>query len=245
MQTLFLGSSAGTVSGRDVVIQLTEPYFDNGHVVYCERFFCHLDLASYLRTRKTGMVGTSSIVSLPTDLDYLVKHMHPLTRAFKWFHCVTDFKLNKNGTVHRLQSNEPVSLVVWIDKKYRSKNKQVVLITNCLPSVPTNPTQYQKKNIRDPSYKYSRLPIPSPPGLKAYNSRIGGVDRHDRLVGHHSIPLSSNRGYLKVFFHLLDSAVVNAWILFKTAQKMKKLWNLAEERRYTLAWFKECVILSL
>ena len=82
-QTIYLGSSAGTVSGRDVVIQLTEPYFDRGHVVYCDRFFSYLDLASYLRSRKTGMVGTSSIVSLPPDLDYLVSHMHPLTWAFK------------------------------------------------------------------------------------------------------------------------------------------------------------------
>ena len=132
-----------------------------------------------------------------------------------------------------------------MDKKYRSKDKKVTFITNCLLSIPANSTQYQEKNIRDEFLKYSRLPVPSPPVLRAYNNRMGGVDRHDRLVGHHSIPLSSNRGYIKVFFHLLDSAVVNAWILFKTAKKMKGKWNLAEERRYTLASFKECVILSL
>ena len=38
-QNMCLGSSVGSVSGCDVVIQLTEPYFDKGHVVYCDRFF--------------------------------------------------------------------------------------------------------------------------------------------------------------------------------------------------------------
>ena len=74
---------------------------------------------------------------------------------------------------------------------------------------------------------------------------MGGVDRHDRLVGQHTIPLTSKRGYIKVFFHVLDSAVVNAWILFKTAKREKNQWNSAAQRRHTLAWFKECVIKSL
>ena len=131
------------------------------------------------------------------------------------------------------------------DLDYLLNNKKVVFITNCVPSIPTDSSQYQEKNIRDASFRYSRHPIPSPPLLKACNSRMGEVDRHDRLVGHHSIPLSSNRGYVKVFFHILDSAVVNSWILFKTAMKTKGSWNLAEERRYTLTWFKESLILSL
>ena len=132
-----------------------------------------------------------------------------------------------------------------MDKKYRAKDKKVVFITNCIPNIPTNSSQFQEKNIRDPFLKYSRQPIPSPPVLKAYNNRMGGVDLHDKLVGSHQIPLTSKRGYVKVFFHLLDSAVVNAWILFKTTRQAKGRWNSAEQRRYTLAWFKECVVLSL
>ena len=74
---------------------------------------------------------------------------------------------------------------------------------------------------------------------------MGGVERHDRLVGHHFIHLSSNRAHIKIFFQLQDSALVNSWILFKTAMKTKGEWNLAEERRYSLAWLKESVIRSI
>ena len=190
------------------------------------------------------MVGTSSATSLPPDLGYLVKHMHPLSWAYKWFNQEADIKYQQDGVIHHLRAKEAVSLVVWMDKKYRSEDKKVVFITNCLPSIPKYPAQFQQKNIKDGSQQYSRELIPSPPVLKAYNNRMGGVDRHDRLVGHHSIPLTTKRGYLKVFFHLLDSAVANSWILFKN-QKTKGKWNLAEERRYTLAWFKEKVILAL
>ena len=244
-QKMYLGSSAGAVSGRDVVLQLTEPYYDRGHVIFCDNFFSHLDLAAYLKSRKTGLVGTSSINSLPADLKYLVDRMHPLTWAFKWFNYEAKIKFQNNSTTQHLEANEAVSLVVWMDKKYRSKDKKVVFITNCVPSIPTNSSQFQEKNIRDQFFKFSRQPIPSPPVLKAYNNRMGGVDLHDKLVGLHQIPLSSMRGYVKVFFHLLDSAVVNAWILFKTTRQAKGMWNCAERRRYNLAWFKECVVLSL
>ena len=94
----------------------------------------------------------------------------------------------------------------WI-RSIEPKIKKVVFITN----------QCHMKNIRDANKQYTRRLIASLPILKAYNHRMGGVDKHDRLVGHHAISLTSKRGYLKVFFHVLDSALVNAWILFKAS----------------------------
>ena len=102
------------------------------------------------------------------------------------------------------------------------------------------------KNIRHTNHQYTRQLIASPPILKAYKYRMGGVDKHDRLVGQHPIPLRSKRGYLRVFFHLLDTALVNAWILFRTTIQARGEWNQAARKRYTLAAkFKESVILSL
>ena len=111
-QNIYLGSTVGPVGGRDVVLRLSEPYLDKGHVIYCDRFFSHLDTAAYLRSRKTGMVGTSSITSLPADLAYLVEHMHPLTWAFKWFNHKAKFQGKINGISKDTGANEPVSLVV-------------------------------------------------------------------------------------------------------------------------------------
>ena len=152
----------------------------------------------------------------------------------------------RQGEERKLLAAEPVCFHVWMDKKYGTTDKKVVFITNCIPAIPTDPElQCHRKDIRDENGNYNPQLIVCPPILKGYNYRIGGVDRHDRLVGQQAIPLTSKRGYIKIFFHILESAMFNAWILFKTDKQPQSLWNTAAESRDTFAWFKECVILSL
>ena len=79
-QDIYLSSSVESVGNRKVVTQLSEPYLDRGHVIYCDMF-----LPAYLRSRNTGMVGTSAISSpLSPDRAYLLSNMYPLTWAYKW-----------------------------------------------------------------------------------------------------------------------------------------------------------------
>ena len=244
-QNLFLGSKTETVGGRDVVLNFGEIYFDKGHVIYCDSYFSFLDLAAYLRSRKTGLVGTSNISDLPEDLGYLVRNMHPLCWAFKWFEKEAKLKFHNKGTVTELVAKEKVCLTVWYDKKYRSEDKKVVFISNCLPSIPSKPSQFQEKNIWDPHTGWSRQPVASPPIVKAYNHKMGGVDRHNSMVSQLDIPLTSKRGYMKIFYHILNSACVNAFILYKSAMESRGLWNKAAKRRHRLDWFKENVVNSL
>ena len=83
--------------------------------------------------------------------------------------CQAKFKHRpKIGQNMQLQATEPVCLLVWMDKKYRTTDKQVVFITNCIPAIPTSPNQHQK-NIRDANKQYTRQHIPSQPIVKAYN----------------------------------------------------------------------------
>ena len=132
---------------------------------------------------------------------------------------------------------------MWMDKKYRTQDKKVLFITNCLPAIPTSAQRdCHRKNTRDEIKHYTRQLISSPPVLKAYNYRMGGVHRHDRQVSQHSIPLTTKRRYIKVFYHLLDSAVVTHG---KTAKQEKSEWDMAAKERHNLTWIKESVILSL
>ena len=165
-QTIYLGSKSESVGGRDVVLQLSQPFLDKGHVIYCDRFFSHLDLASYLRSRKTGMVGTAGNKSLPLDLNYLVEQMHPLTWAFKWFTCEAKFDYNHDGTVEKLYAKEPVSLTVWMDKKYRAEDKKVFLLLTAfliflhLLSFQSKTSETLQRSIQDnlsPVLQFSKL----------------------------------------------------------------------------------------
>ena len=140
LQNLYLGGSVQSEGGKDVVLKLTQPYFDKGYVVYCDRFFSHIDLAAYLRAKSTGLVGTADMKSLPYDLNYLVNIMHPLTWSYKWFNLKVNIttKKMKCHKLPALESEEPVCILVWYDKKYRTEDKKVVFITNCLPAIPTS-----------------------------------------------------------------------------------------------------------
>uniref|UniRef100_A0A8D8VY63 PiggyBac transposable element-derived protein domain-containing protein n=1 Tax=Cacopsylla melanoneura TaxID=428564 RepID=A0A8D8VY63_9HEMI len=42
---------------------------------------------------------------------------------------------------------------------------------------------------------------------------MGGVDLMDSLLARHRILLGSKKWYFKIFFHLIDMAMVNAWLL--------------------------------
>ena len=139
-QSFYLGNSVQSEGGRDVVIELAEPYFYKEYVVFCDRFFSHLDLAAYPRARSTGLVGTTNGKSLPSDLNYLVSIMHPLTWAYKWFNLRSKIitKKRKEASLPDLEAEELVCLLVWMDKKYRTEDNKVVFITNCLSAIPTS-----------------------------------------------------------------------------------------------------------
>ena len=127
----------------------------------------------------------------------------------KWFSIRANISTKKrnNAGLPNLEAQESVCLLVYTDKKYRAEDKKVVFITNCLPAIPASVERdCHRKNIRDEDRHYTRKLIASPPVFKAYNYCKEGVDKHDRLCGQHSIPLTTVRGYMKVFYRLLDSA---------------------------------------
>ena len=172
--------------------------------------------------------------------------MHPLTWAYKWYIHKSNFTYQpRQGPEQNIQLEEPVCLTVWVDKKYRTTDKKVVFITY---SVPAKPTSLQEQCHR--KIFAMKLSVYTPADCKPAHTQ--GIqlsyrwgDKHDRLVGQHAIPFTAKRGYIKIFFYILDSTVVNAWILYKTVKQAHSQWNSAAQRRHTLSWFKESVILSL
>ena len=70
-QNIYLGSTVESVGGRDVVLQLSQAYLDKGHVIYCDRFFSHLDLATNLRSRQTGIQNETKGKFCVSDCFYI------------------------------------------------------------------------------------------------------------------------------------------------------------------------------
>ena len=44
---------------------------------------------------------------------------------------------------------------------------------------------------------------------------MGGVDLANMLISIYQIPIKTHRWYIKVFWHLIDIAKVNGWIIYR------------------------------
>ena len=90
---------------------------------------------------------------------------------------------------------------------WRDRRLVYVMSTN---SDPTTPTSVQRKE-RDGT----ATTITCPTNVVAYNKYMGGVDHADQLRNYHHIRCKSRKFYKYLFWFAFDSAVVNAYILWK------------------------------
>ena len=58
--------------------------------------------------------------------------------------------------------------------------------------------------------------VECPQSVVEYTKRMGGVDRFDRSRGHYSVSHKARRWWIRIFYFLLDTAVVNAFILYQS-----------------------------
>ncbi|XP_065315211.1 piggyBac transposable element-derived protein 4-like [Gordionus sp. m RMFG-2023] len=67
----------------------------------------------------------------------------------------------------------------------------------------------------------SFINVKIPAIIQDYNRGMGGVDLHDMLIKLYRTDIKWKRFYMRVFFHLLDSCVVNSWLLYRRHMKQK------------------------
>ena len=121
-------------------------------------------------------------------------HGSSFTSVESFSHGDSDYLVSKDGLV----------TLRWKDSKV------VMILTNCMDlSKLTSAEQCQKGTSE-------RMRVPCPAIIKEYNSHMNGVNIHDKLKTSHEIDRKSRyRHYLRIFFDLMDSVVVNAHVIYK------------------------------
>ncbi|GBN96878.1 hypothetical protein AVEN_98850-1 [Araneus ventricosus] len=61
----------------------------------------------------------------------------------------------------------------------------------------------------------SLVEIARPNSVRIYNLHMGGVDLMDSLVAHYRHSQRNKRWYMRIFYHLMNVAVVNACLLWR------------------------------
>lgn len=101
----------------------------------------------------------------------------------------------------------PNSLTAWMDSK---------VVFFCSNHASTEGThEYHRRG--------NEHPTPMPGVAKSYRKGMRFVDAHDRALSLYKINRSSPRWWLPIFFHLIDCAIVNAWIIYKINMEKPKL----------------------
>ena len=114
--------------------------------------------------------------------------------------------LQKTGTGssdYRTDNNSGIIVVKWVD------NNVVKLVSNFVGIEPTTSIERWCKKGK------KRKDIPFPQIVKQYNKSMGGVDLAVMLIAVYRIPCKTKRWYQKIFWHLVDIAKVNAWLLYR------------------------------
>lgn len=60
-----------------------------------------------------------------------------------------------------------------------------------------------------------KVSIACPKIAKEYNAHMGGVDLMDSYLGRYKIRTKSRKWYIRLFYHMIDMAVINSWVLYR------------------------------
>ncbi|XP_072143441.1 piggyBac transposable element-derived protein 4-like [Dermacentor andersoni] len=172
----------------DVVTRLAEDYLDQGYIIYLDNFYTSTSLFVHLLERKTLACGTTrkDRRGFPAEL-----------KDTQWE------KKAKRGDVRWLRDQD-VLYLQWKDKR----------VVHMMSTAHTANKFVLAKRRRKVNNKWEEVSVKKPMLIDKYNVGMLGVDKSDQLIGTYNVLMKCVRWWKTLFFHSIDIAVVNSFILF-------------------------------
>lgn len=123
-----------------------------------------------------------------------------------------DLKKDGRGSFdYRTDASSQLHIVRWLDNK-------------CVQLVSTYAGVKASKTVKRWDRKAKKhVDISCPDMVSQYNESMGGVDLADMLIAIYRTKIKTKRWYLKVLFHCVDIAKVNAWLLYRHHCVLRKV----------------------
>ena len=195
---LYTGKSAETSErGRvacDVVLKLLQPFCFQGYEVFVDNYYTSPTL--FVELLSLGITATGTLRINRRGVPEKVINMKASLQGNRI----------PRGTGYYLR--EPDSAVVyvcWRDKRC------VTAMSTAYPGH-TVGTVARKEKVS--AGKFQEKAVACPVIIKQYNKYMGGVDKSDQYLAYHNILRRTVRYWKTPFYHLVDVAIVNAFILY-------------------------------
>lgn len=187
----------------NVVVRLSREIPRNvNHKLYFDRYYTSLPLATYLYKQGIPCIGTIQRNRIPNCK----------------FPSDQDLKKKPRGFSEEYATHmDAVDIAAVIFKD----NSNVALLSTFVGEMPKSEMKRFDRKKRE------HVNLPCPAIVSVYNRHMGNVDLLDSNIGRFHIKMKSKKWYFRIFYHLVDLVVVNAWILHRQmcAQKGENAMN--------------------
>ncbi|XP_070563172.1 piggyBac transposable element-derived protein 4-like [Ptychodera flava] len=177
--------------GYDVVMGLCRDLYNNGYHVYFDNFYTSPVLLHDLKERGVLACGT-------------------ITKNGRGFPaCMKDVRWERTaerGSMRWYRDENNMLTLQW-------KDNRAVCIMSTIHTASEHTTVQRRTKSREGMFQ--RIEVNQPVAIRDYNKYMRGVHLSNQLTGTYTVAHKSTKWWKKLFFHFIDIAVVNSFILFR------------------------------
>ena len=207
--------------GYDVVMRLVSSLINQGYHLYFDNYYTSVQLVQDLFKLEILACGTTSENRRGFPLS--------MKNGKKWA------KGKERGSM-RWEREGGCLALQWLD------NRPVTMLST-INSANSFVLVDRKEKVNN---KWCNIKVRQPQAIHSYNQFMNGVNRSDQMLAQNSTLRKCMRWWKTLFFHKIDIAVVNSFILFQLHRaEHPEVEELKRPSRYSASDFREELVRQL